>query len=53
MNTRTIALTALAFLGIVSFAPAAETKGPPLSPLKPAVTNVPFLISYWCEADAA
>ena len=53
MNTRTIALTALAFLGIVSFAPAAETKGPPLSPLKPAVSEVPFMISYWCGPPKA
>ena len=47
-TARTLALTCLALLGTLSVALAAETKGPPLSPLKPAVSEVPFMISYWC-----
>ncbi len=47
MNTRILALAALAVFGILSIGHAEETKTPSPNSLKPAVSDLPFIISYW------
>ena len=46
-------LLTLALIGATANSLAADPKGPPLSPLKPAVSELPFMISYWCGPPKA
>ena len=46
-------LLTLALIGVTANSLAADPKGPPLSPLKPAVSELPFMISYWCGPPKA